>query len=601
MPIPDSLQGLPQPASDRSIPDAVQRAGGVEEEVEEEFEEAAAAGDAVVQGLLPSILQVWQQVLHLPAGQLRPDSSFFLSGGDSLQLMQVRGRIRQRLQVDLRLQDAERFSTPLAMAACCAAVLKKSARQPRQEGGQPRPEVQQRQVAQQRQVGQPRPEVQQGQVGQVEALRPLHSSEADPDDYPASANQQGMWLAELLGDGKAMYNLAFALHLDGVLHVELLRQALAALLLRYSALRSTLYFDTRRRQLRAHVNAPSHLVLDCEDVAAPLLQARLQQWAAQAFRLDGETLWRFQLFRLAEHKHVLGLCFHHCVTDGWSIAVLLRSLIEAYNALGLDPHWQVSGIDTAHAGYACAQQQMLANPCSSAWQTLDVWRHRLAGADHSGRMFEAAGQAWPYRLQHIALVLPTDLLCALATSAARLGVTRFAQLLTAFRLSLHRLTGAVDQCIGIPVAGRHSPELEQSVGCYLNLLVSRAGIYTDEAREHTVLRLHRELQQDIDNLQLPFREMLAGLQPQLLPGGHAWFDVLFAFQNLPSAPLAFSGLHHGLARIPLPYGHYVLEVAVSEGARECHLAYADAVLSRADALRLTQNFLAELWRLTLPG
>lgn len=549
----------------------------------------AADGEAGELSLLPTILQAWGEVLNLPAVQLQADSNFFLNGGDSLQLMQVLVRIRQHLQVDLGLQDAAQFSTPRSMARWCVTVA-----QPGAARGE-------------RQRGQDDPEQSRALPGQMQAryddVDQVLQDAPGTSDYPASANQQGIWLAEAMSDGRAVYNTAVGLQLDGELNTDVLEQALSSLLQRHAALRSNLRLDTGTRQLRVHIRPAERVTLTLEAATAQQACARMQELAAQPFNLAKGALWRFRLFRLAARRHLLCLCLHHAVTDGWSGAVLLRNLAEAYNALLADRRWHVPSVDTAHAAYALEQQQMLGSPRSAAWQTLEGWRRRLGGADQSGCLFEAGGQPWPYRLRHLDLALPARLMQALGASANALGVTRFTLMLAAFRLSLHALTGVRDQCIGIPVAARDSPEREQGVGCYLNLLVARTCIIADEPWQETVRRTHVEALRDLDNLQLPFQELLKELQPAPRSGGHVWFDVLFAFQNLPRAPVVFSGLRHELARIRRAYGHYVLEVEISPDERggECHLACADDLLGSPVALQLAEHFVSQLWRLASGG
>ncbi|MFH7391245.1 condensation domain-containing protein, partial [Pseudomonas syringae group genomosp. 7] len=48
------------------------------------------------------------------------------------------------------------------------------------------------------------------------------------------------------------------------------------------------------------------------------------------FDLLSGTLLRVKLFQLSEPGHVLTVCIHHIVSDGWSGEVLIREFVQLY-------------------------------------------------------------------------------------------------------------------------------------------------------------------------------------------------------------------------------------------------------------------------------
>src|SRR5207245_7145410 len=58
----------------------------------------------------------------------------------------------------------------------------------------------------------------------------------------------------------------------------------------------------------------------------------LRAEAARPFDLSGDLLLRALLVRLGPAAHVLLLTMHHIISDGWSLSIIFRELVERYEA-----------------------------------------------------------------------------------------------------------------------------------------------------------------------------------------------------------------------------------------------------------------------------
>ena len=85
-------------------------------------------------------------------------------------------------------------------------------------------------------------------------------------------------------------------------------------------------------------------------------------------------------------------------------------------------------------------------------------------------------------------------------------------LLAAFQSVLHRYTGQDDILVGVPVANRLRPEVEDLIGCFINTLVMRGDLSGDPTFRQLVART-RQIAIDAQTHQdLPFEVMVDALK-----------------------------------------------------------------------------------------
>ena len=158
-------------------------------------------------------------------------------------------------------------------------------------------------------------------------------------EFPTSFGQRRMWVLAEMDPGDPVYNIAWALWLDGALEVSALQQAWDAALLRHEALRTT---------FRNEAGVPVQVIEDepaaqplpvtsVEHLAAgerePAARTLIRDLARTSFDLATGPLVRAVLVRLSPETHALAVVVHHIVADGWSFRVLFDELSADYEAI----------------------------------------------------------------------------------------------------------------------------------------------------------------------------------------------------------------------------------------------------------------------------
>ncbi|HEX7243518.1 MAG TPA: condensation domain-containing protein, partial [Longimicrobiaceae bacterium] len=200
--------------------------------------------------------------------------------------------------------------------------------------------------------------------------------------FPLSFAQQRLWFLHQLDPASPLYNMFSASRLHGPLDAAALGRALAEIVRRHEALRTG--FAAEGGEPVQVIAPPGSWRLEAEDLGGPgaaereaEVQRRVHAEATRPFDLAG-PLFRARLLRVGPEEHVLLLCVHHIVSDGWSMEVLVRELDALYTAFLRGEPSPLPGLPLQYADFAVWQRERLRGPGLEAH--LAFWREQLAGA-----------------------------------------------------------------------------------------------------------------------------------------------------------------------------------------------------------------------------
>lgn len=358
----------------------------------------------------------------------------------------------------------------------------------------------------------------------------LKTSRDVTDLFPLSPMQQGMLFHTLYAPHTDVYLGQFSCVLHGDLDAGALGLAWQQTLNRNEVLRSSFIWE----------NLDEPLQLIHESVSVPLEQHdwrgqtdREKSWEAfllhereRGFDLSTPPLMRLALVRLRDDSYGFVWTHHHLLVDGWSGALVLREVFNAYDALR---HGRQVGAESRRPFreyIAWLDRQDLSKAES-------FWREKLKDfdaptplvIDHtSAEIDEAFGES---KLQ-----LSEETTGSLQSLARQHGLTLNTILVGAWALLLNRYSQEESVVFGATVAGRPPslPSVETMIGLFINTLPVRVRI--DE--EAGLLDWLRVLQAE----QVALREYeyspLVEVQSWSEVGrGRPLFESLLVFENYP--------------------------------------------------------------------
>ncbi|HVH12624.1 MAG TPA: condensation domain-containing protein, partial [Longimicrobium sp.] len=371
-------------------------------------------------------------------------------------------------------------------------------------------------------------------------------------DLPLSSAQERLWFLDRLEGGSAFYNIPLAIRLSGTLDGAALERALGGIVRRHEVLRTTL---REAGGAAVQVIAPfTGFHLPVEDLSGMAdgareaeVERRARESAARPFDLAAGPLFRATLLRISADEHVLLICMHHVVSDGWSLGVLLRDLSALYAAAlnggvldGADSPLPEPAVQ--YADYAVWQRDLLRGEVLD--RQLGWWKGRLAGAPTLLELptDRPRPPVQSHRGAREALAISPALTERLTALGRGEGATLYMVLLGAFQVLLAKYSGAEDVVVGSPIAGRTRRETEVLIGFFANTLALRTELGGDPAFREVLRRVRDVTLGAFEHQEVPFEKLVAELQPERSMSHAPIFQVMFTLQDGDESGIDLPGL-----------------------------------------------------------
>jgi amino acid adenylation domain-containing protein len=378
------------------------------------------------------------------------------------------------------------------------------------------------------------------QTRKAEILALLHQTGVEPiariqeaEDYPSSRAQQRTWVQSQDARSAAAYNIPLKLLLVGELREDAFRQALEALVERHESLRTSFVLrDTELRQIVNRVTVPLTSVDLTHHGAQQLEIDRLaRDEALRPFDLGTAPLVRAVLVKLGARHHALLLTVHHIVCDGWSLGIMLRDFSVLYRRASGRSAAALPELPLQYRDYASWHNRLLENGDMAIHREywLEVLKKPLPvlnlAADFARRPAAAVHGA--------AVERRFDLHTAgrLRALAREFEASLFIVLTTVVNVLLHRYTGEDDILVGSPVAGRVHPDLVDQIGVYLNTIVLRTRIRSDEPFDVLLRRVKATAVDAYEHDAYPFDVLVDEVGSTREAGHSMLFDVAIILQG----------------------------------------------------------------------
>jgi amino acid adenylation domain-containing protein len=388
-----------------------------------------------------------------------------------------------------------------------------------------------------------------------------------------------------------------ALRLEGELNVAALERSLAEVIQRHENLRTR--FEAADGQGFQVIDEPGKFGLEMIDLSELGNEEReaearrlVQEDVERPFDLVSGPLLRAKLLRLGAAEHVALVNMHHIVSDGWSIAVLIREVGRIYAAYAEGRPSPLPELPIQYVDYALWQREWLQGEALA--QQVAYWKRRLAGAPAALALptDRPRPAVQSFRGAVVWFELSERLTSGLRDLSRSESSTLYMLLLAAFSVLLGRYCGQEDIVVGSPIAGRRRRELEGLIGFFVNMLMMRTDLSGDPSFRELVRRVKEVALGAYAHQDLPFEKLVEELQPVRDLSRQPLFQVSFALQNMPRETLDLPGLRLSRVGSELVTSKYDLSLHLFERGSSLHgmLEYATDLFDCSTIERLIGHF-----------
>ncbi|WP_030296815.1 non-ribosomal peptide synthetase [Streptomyces katrae] len=448
---------------------------------------ATAESPAAARPFTPAeqhVADVWTQVLERPVTD--PDANLFEMGGHSL----AAARIAHALHVKVRTV----FDFP-TVAALTTAL--------------------------------------EGQSAKAAAeLGPAAGASSESGFLPLSRAQRRVWLTSRWA-GSDTFIISDLVRLGRRLDAGALRSALEAVVERQDMLRAQVLPRGTDAELtvldRLPDGAPLVVVdLPGADPSGPEVAAALHDARRVGFALEKAPLFEVRLLAGPVGGDLLTVTAHHLIYDGASVDVLLRDLFTAYEQAVAGRPPRLPRLPYTYQEWVREEQEWLAGP--EAELEVEFWRERLRGvAEGPDPVDPARRRSRRGRTGLVRRSLPAAVL-------RDAPGTPFAQVVTAFALTVHQRTRATDLVVGFAAGLRHRPEADALIGYLVNAVPLRVTLDDAMTGGELLPRVQSGLVEAYEHSRLPFDVLAQRLALRAAPGRSLLLDLGVSWENAGLRP-----------------------------------------------------------------
>lgn len=249
--------------------------------------------------------------------------------------------------------------------------------------------------------------------------------------------------------------------------------------------------------------------------------------------------WRLLLIKCSPTEHLLRLICHRVVADDFSLQILLRDLAHLYlERLNAGP---ILIKEYAHDYYSLVAEQQERLESHTGKQLIGWWARQLENLPkdlplHRRRKRPKTlnGYCQIYRFQ-----MSQDLMDRLREVGTYLHVTTFELLQTTFLILLRAYSGHEDIAIATFRAGRNTPETEDMVGPFENVVPLRCAVNGGVSFRSLLATVGRAIQDITKTGVLPFARLMSEVKPPKYLDRQALVQV--GFRTLPQRESFQSG------------------------------------------------------------
>ncbi len=433
------------------------------------------------------LAQIWADILGIHQVGIYDD--FFELGGHSLKATILAGRIRKELDIEIGLKDI--FERP--NIAALVEVVRQSQKQ------------------------------------EYDWIYPLEKM----DSYATSSAQKRQYAIQMMDKQSILYNMPLVLELTGDVIVSRLEKAIAAIVQKHEALRTS--FHLQGEEIVQKVHAQVTIKLDYMEAANKSEAERIVSNWIKPFELDKVPLMRSGIVKV-DNSYLLFWDMHHIISDGTTTGILVEDFIQAYEGA------QLKAEPVQYKEFA--QWEKLQKEKGNWEKQKAYWKKELEGELPVLELPTIKMRTKWHNNEgdNITFEINEEILSNLKNVVREAGATMYMALMAGYGILLSKYSGQKDIIIGSPIAGRSHAQIEKVAGMFVNTLAIRTQPEDMKTIKTYLIEVKHKLLNAYENQEYPYDELVEELSIKRDPSRNPLFDTMLVLQNAEMKEITLSGV-----------------------------------------------------------
>ncbi|MGB5930588.1 MAG: amino acid adenylation domain-containing protein [Cyclobacteriaceae bacterium] len=357
----------------------------------------------------------------------------------------------------------------------------------------------------------------------------------DAPDYALTYAQNSLWQIDQFEENHVAYNISGMVRLQQAVDRDILAGCFEKLVKRHESLRTvfTIVEGEPRQRVLSFVECGFAMQYhDFSSLDSPQAEVTLEEAATEMpFNLETGPLLKVMLFKMAEEDYRLYCSTHHIISDGWSMNVMLAEIWDRYTLMVNGKDVNLQPLPVQFRDYAAWHNNLLTGDRLKAYQTF--WHTYFEGPlPWLSLPYDRPRLATPaFKGKVVYFTIDEVMAGKIRQKGKELNITLFNTLLGLVNLLLHRYSGQDDIITGIPIACRHTKELEKQIGFYINITVLRTRISPELSVAGLLKETHKNMLSIHEQALYPYNLLIQDLEKKGQLQSKGLFNVMVQIQD----------------------------------------------------------------------
>ena len=404
------------------------------------------------------------------------------------------------------------------------------------------------------------------------------------DTYPLSSAQKRIYYSvKMIGEDNIVYNMPGAVLVEKILDIEKIKKVFSRILKRHSILRTRFIFKDNdiRQQVESNVDFEIPVFYNKKDEIKNIVMN-----FSKPFNLEKEPLIRIEVHYIDNKETLVLMDAHHIIMDGISLNNFIIEFERLYNGDNL------KNIPIQYKDYSVWEEKY--NESDDIKEKEDYWVNKFKNSE-----FEQLNLPYDYKVtasrsykgDRVTNIIDEKKFRKIERYAKKIGVSPYMFFISVFYILLYKYTGQSEIILGSPIANRDKNEMKRMIGMFVNNIVTKANINSEETFQNFLNEMREQILDDISHQPYPFDMLVKRLGIKTDNSRNPLFDVMFTYQNNQENILKLDNTETQIVEINNNIAKFNLSLEIKPKSHTINIEYCTDLFKKETIERLFEHYI----------